>query len=144
MKKIIVFFVLVAMSNSALARNTIGHHSIAAALSSTIAQEKVSKDIALYFADSKYAKPQKKYGELVVSKKTNAFYKADGDACQIAFLSAIIGLQQAARKRGANAVVNITSYYKRNDFSSKEEFECGAGAIMAGTALKGTIVELWD
>ena len=40
-----------------------------------------------------------------------------------------------------DAVVNIESNYKNRQFSSETEFECGAGAIMAGVALKGTLVK---
>jgi hypothetical protein len=40
-----------------------------------------------------------------------------------------------------DAVVNIESNYKNRQFSNETEFECGAGAIMAGVALKGTLVK---
>jgi hypothetical protein len=38
--------------------------------------------------------------------------------------------------------VNITGYYKKQPFSSQTEFQCGAGATMAGVTLKGTVVKL--
>jgi hypothetical protein len=47
-----------------------------------------------------------------------------------------------ARTEGGNAVINIVSYYKKNVFSSATEYECHAGAIIAGVALKGTVVKL--
>ena len=66
----------------------------------------------------------------------------DQEACEWAFLSAIKALQERAQKDGMNAVVNITSNYKHQSFASKTEFECGAGNIMAGVALKADIVKL--
>jgi uncharacterized protein YbjQ (UPF0145 family) len=57
-------------------------------------------------------------------------------------LSALIQLQERARREGGNAVINIKSYYKKQTFSSESQFECHAGNIMAGVALKGDIVKL--
>jgi hypothetical protein len=48
--------------------------------------------------------------------------------------------QEAAQKRGYSAVINIKSNYQGKEFSSATEFQCGAGAIMAGVALKGDLV----
>lgn len=41
-----------------------------------------------------------------------------------------------------NAVMNISSYYKKREFVSDTEFECGAGFVMAGVTLKGDLVKL--
>ena len=40
-------------------------------------------------------------------------------------------------REGGNAVVNIHSYYKSVPFKSNTEYECGAGKIMGGVALRG-------
>ena len=40
-----------------------------------------------------------------------------------------------------DAVVNIKSNYKHHEFSSSTEFECGAGNIIAGVALKADLVK---
>ena len=50
----------------------------------------------------------------------------------------LVAMQDQARSHGANAVVDITSNYKKQEFSSPTQYECAAGAIMAGVALKGT------
>ncbi|MBB3062868.1 hypothetical protein [Microbulbifer rhizosphaerae] len=54
----------------------------------------------------------------------------------------MIALQDRARREGGNAVVNIRSYYKKNEVNSSSEFECGAGAVMAGVTLEGEVVTL--
>jgi hypothetical protein len=41
-----------------------------------------------------------------------------------------------------NAVINIRSYYKKRDFRSNVEFECGNGSIMAGVTMIGDVVTL--
>ena len=56
----------------------------------------------------------------------------------------MITLQDRAVAEGGNAVINIRSYYYKNDFSSATEFECGAGAIMAGVTMVGEVVKLAD
>jgi uncharacterized protein YbjQ (UPF0145 family) len=76
------------------------------------------------------------------NRKTNAFGKSDEKACNWAFLSAMVALEKRAQQLGANAVVNIVSYYDRIVMSSPTEFECHAGAIIAGVVLKGDFVKL--
>lgn len=77
--------------------------------------------------------------DVVANKKTNAFNKSDVEACHWVFLSALKSLLESAREAGATRIVNIVSYYKRNEFKSTTDYECHAGAIMAGVALKGDI-----
>jgi uncharacterized protein YbjQ (UPF0145 family) len=51
-------------------------------------------------------------------------------------------LQGRARKLGANAVINIYSYYDKQDISNDTHVPCHSGAIMAGVALMGEFVTL--
>ena len=78
----------------------------------------------------------------VTNKKTNAFNKSDEVACEWVAQSAIISLHQAAKNAGANAVTNIVSFYKRNERKDAQTYECHAGAIMAGVALKGDLAKV--
>jgi uncharacterized protein YbjQ (UPF0145 family) len=76
---------------------------------------------------------------VVTNRKTNAFGKSDGEACDWAAQSALISLQEAAKKAGANAVINIVSYYKKSENRDNANYECHAGAVVAGVALKGDL-----
>lgn len=76
------------------------------------------------------------------NKKTNAFNKTDEAACNWAMQSALLTLQDAARKVGANAVVNLASYYKKNERKDAVTYECHAGAVIAGVALKGDLAKV--
>ncbi|MFS2093919.1 excinuclease [Pseudomonas sp. Pseusp11] len=78
----------------------------------------------------------------VTNKKTNAFNKSDQVACEWVVQSAIISLHQAAKNAGANAVTNIVSFYKSNERKDAKTYECHAGAIMAGVALKGDLAKV--
>lgn len=134
--------VLLVLSHSAQARDTKHHFSIADALASPAYEGKLNSAIKLYFGDQTYPAPTSKQGEYVSNKKTNAFGKSDLKACEWVLLSALISLQERAVAEGGNAVVNIRSYYKKNEFSSATQYECHAGAIMAGVALIGDVVTL--
>ena len=79
---------------------------------------------------------------ITTNQKTNAFNKTDEVACRWVLQSALIRLQEAAKAAGANAVTDITSYYKKNEWSDPSRYECHAGAFIAGVALKGKLVIL--
>jgi uncharacterized protein YbjQ (UPF0145 family) len=117
---------------------------IADAMNAPETQEKLDSSIKYYFGHQKTPKVLKKLGTDASNKKTNAFGKADEKACQWAFLSAMLSLEQRAKELGANAVINIVSNYKKVEMSSETEYECHAGAIMAGVALKGDFVKTAD
>lgn len=76
------------------------------------------------------------------SQKTNAFNKTDEAACSWALQSALIRFHAAAKNAGANAVVNIVSNYKNIERRDSSTYECHAGAIMAGVALKGDLANV--
>ena len=126
----------------AQARNDILHLSINDALQKPEAKTKLETDIKFYFGTQKAPKPTKSFGVFTSNKKTNFANKSDKDGCDYAFLSAMLSLRDRARTEGGNAVINITSYYKKNTFTSETEFECGAGAIVGGVALQGEVVKL--
>lgn len=75
----------------------------------------------------------------VTNKKTNAFNKTDEAACEWALQSALITMQDAAKKVNANAVTNIASFYKKVERKDATTYECHAGAVMAGVAIKGDL-----
>lgn len=132
---------LLAMPLAANARDTHHKFPIQTALEQPAAKDKLDSDIQYYFADQKHPKVAKDFGEYATNKKTNAFGKDDDEACRWVFLSAMLELQERARKLGADGVINIRSNYKNNEFSSQTEYECGAGFLMAGVALKGDFVK---
>lgn len=116
--------------------------SLEEALNTPAAQEKLDPEVKLYFAGQPHPAALKELGEWRTNKKTNAFNKTDKDACEWTFLSAVLELQERARNEGGNAVIDIKSNYKNIERASATEYMCGAGALMAGVALKGKVVKL--
>ncbi|HXD38477.1 MAG TPA: excinuclease [Rhodanobacter sp.] len=79
---------------------------------------------------------------VVTNKKTNAFGKSSQESCSWALQSALITLQDAAKQAGANAVVDIESYYKKQVHSDPKNYECHKGSLMSGVALKGKLAKV--
>ena len=65
----------------------------------------------------------------------------DKEGCEWHSSPRLLSLKEA-RWLKAQCVVNIQSYYKKNEFSSATEYECGAGAFVGGVTLRGTIAKL--
>jgi hypothetical protein len=128
------------VASHAFARDTVASYPVDAAIASE--PGKVTPDVPLYFAGQSHPAVAQSYGEFATNKKTNAFGKSDLQACQHVFLSAVIELQERARKEGGNAVINIKSNYRNELTESATEFTCGAGAVIAGVALVGDVVTL--
>jgi hypothetical protein len=124
------------------ARDDHNRYSISEAMNTSHAKEKLNRGFIFKFGDASPGKISTNHGEYMSNKKTNAVGKSDKEACQWVFLSAMLSFQDRIAKEGGNAVVNIRSYYKKNDFSSTTEFECGNGAIMAGVTFWGDVVTL--
>ncbi len=105
-------------------------------------KDRLDPDVTFYFGEQSYPEPSKKLGEFVTNKKTNAFNKSDEEACKWVMLSALLQLQDRAISEGGNAVVDIRSYYKKKEVSSETEYECHAGAFVAGVALIGRVAQI--
>ncbi len=131
-------------SPTALSRDTKHLLPLEEAMNTPDAQQKLDGSIKFYFADEGHPQITQRIPGVATNRKTNAFMKSDEEACSWVFLSAMIALQERAQQEGADAVVNITSYYDRKEMASRDDYECHAGAIMAGVALKGDIVKFAD
>lgn len=139
-----VLILCLAMVSPAHARDTKHLLPIAVAMETKDAQDKLDGSVKFYFGDQSPPQVLTNLGSDVSNRKTNSFGKSDEKACNWAFLSAMVALQTRAQQMGANAVINIVSYYNKKVLSSATEFECHAGAIIAGVALKGDFVKLAD
>ena len=138
----LLFLVLAITAQNGWARNEVLDFSIQEALAQEQSKEKLGDDVRFYLGNQKHGTILKTWGEVGTNKKTNAFLKSDQEACTWAFLSAMIALKTRALREGGNAVIDIKSNYKGNETVSDTTFQCGAGNVVAGVALKGTVVKL--
>jgi len=126
----------------ALARDEAVKLSFADLLESAQAKGRLDGSVKFYLAGQKTPKLIERKGEDISNKKTNGFNKDVTTGCQWAALAALIAFQDKAKQMGANAVVDIVSYYKRETFTSATEYECHDGAFVTGVTLKGTYAKL--
>lgn len=120
-------------------RNTTHYFSIQEALNSPEAKEILDPKIKLYWGKPAPGKVVK--ANATTNQKTNAANKTDEQACRWVFLSAVKQFQKSAAAQGATKVGNLVSYYNKNTYSSATQYECHAGNLLAGVALKGDIVK---
>jgi uncharacterized protein YbjQ (UPF0145 family) len=102
----------------------------------------IDGSVRFYLAGQTHPAVVSRMGEDVSNKKTNGVGKNDVESCRWVALSVLKAFQESAKARGANAVVDITSYFKKNEFKSPTNYECYAGNIMSGVALKGTYAKV--
>ena len=141
-KAVLALGLLMAIPGIALARNDRLHFPIAEAAGTTDATAKLDGGVKFYWGDQKHPRVSKSFGTDQTNKKTNAFNKSDKEACDRAWLSAMITMQNRARQLGANAIINLHSIYQNQDFTSQTEYECGVGTFTGGVALRGEFVKL--
>ncbi|CAK13303.1 hypothetical protein [Pseudomonas entomophila] len=131
---------LCALPGISQARDTALYLPFEKVVQQMLAEKKLDGSVKFYLAG---VQPRGKVSVLspnaVTNKKTNAFNKSDEAACEWALQSALLTLQDAARKANANAVTNIVSYYKKNERKDAATYECHAGAVVAGVAVKGDL-----
>lgn len=144
MKKTLLLLIMssLLMSTQAFSRDTKHFFSIEEAFASPDFTEKLDPSISFYFGDQPHPEVVESKGNFVSNKKTNAFNKTDEAACKWVLLSALLSFQDRVRAEGGNAVINLESYYKKDTYRSDSQYECHAGAIIAGVALKGDVVTL--
>lgn len=118
------------------ARDSVLHLDFQSVVDAAIADGTLDGTVRFYL-NGKGGAVKKTFKEAVSNKKTNAFNKTDEEACAWALRSVLLSLQENAKKNGGNAVVNLVSYYKKNEYKSTTQYECHAGAMVAGVTMKG-------
>ncbi|MES2611835.1 MAG: excinuclease ATPase subunit [Pseudomonadota bacterium] len=79
-------------------------------------------------------------GEDYLHRRTSNIGKDLVFACHWAALSGLIALQENARKRGANAVVELHSVYKEKAVKDPVHFECHQSSYQTVVGFKGSYV----
>ena len=134
---------LAALPGISQARDTALYLPFEKVVQQMLAEKKLDGSVKFYLAG---VQPRGKVNVIspnaVTNKKTNAFNKSDEAACEWALQSALLTMQDAAKKVSANAVTNIASYYKKNERKDAATYECHAGAVIAGVAIKGDLARV--
>lgn len=133
---------IMALPTISHARDTTHYLPFDAVVAEATQAGRLDGSVKFYLAGKTPASAKVVRSGVATSKKTNAFNKTDERACSWALQSALIAMQQSAKAAGANAVVNIASNYKHVEYKDDQKYECHAGAIMAGVAIKGDLANI--
>lgn len=137
-KLLVLLSVGLLFSANSFARDTVHHLPIKDVFDMPEAKQKLDPSIKFYFGQSVNGNIVKTDS---TNKKTNAFNKSDEQACRWSMLSALIQMQKRAQQLGVKKISNVVSYYKKQPYKSTSLYECHAGAVMAGVAIKGDFVK---
>lgn len=136
------FALLIVAPPGASARDDHLRFPVSDAMGTTDAQNQLTGEVEFFFGEESQPAVASRLGTYTSNKKTNAFGKSDKEACERAFLSAMIQFQERALSEGGDAVIDIRSIYRGNNLDSPTEYICGAGAFVAGVTFEGTVVKL--
>lgn len=139
---ILVFFCLGAMTMPVLAKDNWHQLSAEDAKNSALGKDKLRPEIKLYMKGQAHPKVIKTLGEYKANKRTNGFGKSAQQACDRAFVSALMALQDRAVREGGNAVIDIYTITKDKTYESAEKYSCIKGGFVTNVALMGTVANV--
>jgi len=132
----------VAVTTPLYARNIRLILPIAAALEAVDFESRPTGTVKFFFGEQKSPEILAKLGSYAATPRSAAMGMRDEKACNGPFLWTLVALEKRAQQVGANAVVNIVSFYQKNEMSSVTEFECHVGNVIASVFLKGDLVKI--
>jgi uncharacterized protein YbjQ (UPF0145 family) len=132
---------LLLFTPQAIARNDAIMMPIARAMATAGAQLDLAASVKLFFGTTPTAPIGQDFGKVATLRRTSL---TENGPCERVFVAALVDLQKRATAVGANAVINIVSYYNQQEFSSQDQYECHRGAAVTGVALRGDMVRLAD
>ncbi len=141
-KQLVLAFAALTTATLAYARNDVLTLPLDEVVQMGIEQGKLDGSVKFYLSGAATPKTSARMGEDVSNKKTNGVGKDDAYGCKWAALSALIAFQESAKQKGANAVVDLHSFYKRNTNKNPVTYQCHAGNIVIGVTLKGTYARI--
>ena len=148
MKKLVFLLSVLSLSTlpvaSTYARNVKLILPIALALETPGVEDKPTGAVKFFFGAQKPPNIVAELGSYVATPRSDAMGRSDESACNRALLWTLVALEKRARQVGANAVVNIVSYYNKIEMASASDFECRVGGVIATVWLKGDLVKIAD
>jgi uncharacterized protein YbjQ (UPF0145 family) len=140
--KMFVVIALLSVPGLVLGKDQIKHYPFANAITEATKSGKLDGTVKFYLHGND---PQGRVtvvkDDVSVNRKTNAFGKVDQSTCDWALQSALIALQDEAKKADANAVVDIVSDYG-DEYRDSQNYECHVGFLMSGVIMKGKLAKV--
>jgi hypothetical protein len=142
-KTVALAALLAAAPMASHAADKVVHLAFANAVQAATASGKLDGSVKFYLAGTTPVGQLTVVNDNVdVTRKTNAFGKKDQATCDWALQSALIALQDDAKKAGANAVTDIVSNYNGSEYRDSQNYECHVGFLMSGVELKAKLAKV--
>jgi len=132
------FFLISAAS----AADKFEYLSVKAALQSELAKEKLDPAISFYMKGQKHKKARNTSREYSANKRSRKFKRTVKQACDQAFISALMSFQDRAQRQGQNAVIDLYSFTKNKKYQNSEKYSCLVGGMMTNVVLKGKVADI--
>lgn len=107
-----------------------------------LAQKKLDGSVKFYLSGAPTPEGGTAIGEETANRRTASGGRSKEEACHWVALSTLISLEEFAKKRGANAVVDLHSVFKGKVYKDPVNYECHAGNMLTGVTFKGTYVRI--
>ncbi|MGH8442424.1 MAG: hypothetical protein ACRETF_05920 [Nevskiaceae bacterium] len=127
---------------AALAKDEQHLFDIATVMASAEGRDRFDDTIKFYWSGQAAPAPIETLSIQTGERKTFLPMRTEREACDQSFIEALASLRDAARKAGANAIVEIKSLHKNREFRSPTEYECRLGYFAASVTLEGTLAKL--
>ncbi|OWJ59208.1 signal peptidase [Paraburkholderia caledonica] len=98
--------------------------------------------VPVYFGEQSHPAVKRRLGDVSYSVRIARKVAGPDDACREALAEAIGKLRAAARERGANAVIDVTTRFHSSESNSSSEFTCGVSSSAAAIAISGRLAVL--
>ncbi len=98
--------------------------------------------VKLYFGAQAHPAVKSDLGPRSESARIARGTQAEQQACEQALGDALGKLREYAKRRGANAVVNVTTRFHDNRSDSQTSYTCGVSGSAGAISVSGTIVQL--
>lgn len=138
MKKISCIVLATLLSSSVLfAENGVQYFELKKAFDTPLFQKKLNAKISFDFGTG--------LKESILASGFKAHQKAKGavknpeKACQEALLKTLLRFQKRANKMNATKVVNLRGHYYKQNYDSKDKFQCWISDNIAGVLLIGDV-----
>jgi uncharacterized protein YbjQ (UPF0145 family) len=129
-------------SAPAEARNVVYTLAMDEVLRMPAAERELDGSVRFYLSGQEHMPAVIWHGEDVVRGNIRGAGEQEIESCKRAALKALVQYQEKARKLGANAIIDMVSYFKEQPYISRSAYECHAGSSTVVVVFKGSYVKL--
>ena len=109
-------------------------------LQSVLQSQQFAPGVALYFGDQPHPAVATKLGEVTKSSHPARKTATEVEICNATLADALSQLANAAHDRGANAVINIKTWFHSTVSNDANNYTCGVSGVSAGLHVSGELV----